>query len=322
MKSPRFRWLLAFSLTLLTAPGASFSQQSTETSDIALARRIERSPVLSLREQRLVLHASLPGWEVGSISGVAAAKSGDLYVIQRGTKADPILVFDKRGNLLRSWGAGDFTLPHSLRLDAKGNVWAVDAGSSRVIEYSPVGEKLLTISVEPVPDTGSPFRGITDVAFAPAGNVYITDGYGNARVLEYSANGKKLREWGHAGTASAEFHLPHAIQIASNGVVYVADRENGRIEKFDLNGKFLGTIDQLGRCYSLVLAHGALWASMSPMGQDPGSPGWLVKLDPKSGKIIGHVNVPDQRQGHAIDLLSPTDIVVTASQGLLLFSQR
>jgi sugar lactone lactonase YvrE len=296
--------------------------QSPNLSDVAIARRVETSPSLPLVEKHLALHASRSDWEIGAVSGVAADRDGNLLVMQRGAKADPILVFDRRGNLLRSWGKGDFTLPHSLRIDTLGNIWALDAGASKVLKYSPMGKKLLTISVAPVPDTGSPFRGVTDIAFAPSGDLYITDGYGNARILEYTAKGSKVREWGHAGTASAEFHLPHAIQIGPDGTIYVADRENGRIEKFDLNGNFLGAIDRLGRCYGLVLDHGVLWASMSPMAQDPGSPGWIVKLDPRSGTILGHVNVPDQRQGHALNLLKSGDLVITAGQGLILFSPQ
>jgi len=299
-----------------TLPG-----QSPNSSDAAVAKRIEASPTLPFVEQRLVLHAPTNGWQIGAVSGVAADKNGDLIVMQRGTEADPILVFDRRGNLLRSWGKGDFTLPHSVRIDPSGNIWAVDAGASRIIKYSPTGKKLLVISVAPVPNTGSPFRGITDIAFAPGGNLYITDGYGNARVVEYTAEGSQVHEWGHAGIASGEFHLPHAIQIGPDGTIYVADRENGRIEKFDRSGHFLGAINHLGRCYALVLQQGALWASMSPMAEDPGSPGWLLKLDPVSGVILGHVDVPDQRSGHAFDLLPSGEPIVTAGNDLLLFQR-
>lgn len=305
---------------LFLAP--STPAQSPDSSDAAIAKRIEASPTIHFGEQHIALHASIGGWEVGAVSGVAADNDGHLLVMQRGTKADPILVFDRRGNLLRSWGKGDFTLPHSLRIDPSGKIWALDAGASKVIKYSQTGEKLLTISVSPVPNTGSPFRGITDIAFAPGGNLYITDGYGNARVLEYTADGSKVREWGHAGTDPGEFHLPHAIQMGPDGTIYVADRENGRIEKFDRIGHFLGAIDHLGRCYALVLEHGALWASVSPMAKDPGSPGWLLKLDPVSGVILGHVDVPDEREGHALDLLPSGEPIITAGKGLLLFQRQ
>jgi hypothetical protein len=198
----------------------------------------------------------------------------------------------------------------------------VDAGASKVIKYSSTGDKLLTIAIRPGADNGGPFRGITDLAFAPDGHIFISDGYVNARIMEYTADGKEVREWGRAGKGPGEFHLPHGIQISRNGIVYVADRENGRIQEFNLKGKFIGEIGKLGRCYALKLDHGILWATMSPLGKEPGAPGWLVKLDPSSGKILGHLDIPDQRQGHAVDVLPSGEPIVTAGNGLLLFQAQ
>ena len=298
---------------------SSAKAQEASPYDAALSIRINSSPLLPFKERQLTLHANLPGWTLGAISGVAVGQDGYIYVVQRGADADPILVFDLSGNLVRSWGRGDFTLPHSLRIDLQGNVWAIDAGDSKVLEYSSTGTKLFTISLTPVPDTGSPFRGATDLAFAPDGNLFITDGYGNSRVLEYTARGRKVREWGHSGTGPGDFHLPHAIQISSGGTVYVADRENGRIELFDLRGRYLRTFGKLGKCYALELHGGALWVTMGPRDRDPGTPGWLVKVDPKTGRMLGHFYVPDQRAGHAFDLLSSGAIIETAGSGLILF---
>jgi hypothetical protein len=187
------------------------------------------------------------------------------------------------------------------------------------MKYSPAGKKLLTIVVGQAPDTGSPFRGATDMAFAQNGHLLITDGYGNARVLEYTADGRRIREWGRSGAESGEFHLPHSIQIGPDGIVYVADRENGRIEEFNMQGKFLREIDQLGRCYSLKLTNGVLWVSMSPLGEDPGAPGWLVKIDPRTGRILGHLDLRETLEGHQIDILRSGEPVVTAGDELLLF---
>jgi DNA-binding beta-propeller fold protein YncE len=320
MKSSwRPSWGLLVAIELFAA--LSGAAQTVKPSDMELARKIERSPTLKFHEKQFPLHAPSSNWVLGAVSGVAVSANGNIYVIQRGTEADPILMFDRKGNLLRSWGKGDFTLPHSLRLDSLGDVWAVDAGASKVMKYSSTGKKLLTLSVQPVSDNGSPFRGATDIAFAPNGRVFVSDGYANARILEYTEDGKKVREWGHAGTGQGEFQLPHGIQVSREGIVYVADRENGRIEKFDLKGKFLGEIDGLGRCYALKLDQGALWASVSPMGEDPGSPGWLLKLEPIDGRILGHLTVPVQRQGHALDVLPSGEPIVTAGNGLLLFER-
>jgi sugar lactone lactonase YvrE len=150
-------------------------------------------------------------------------------------------------------GQGGVQIPHSIRIDPSGNVWTVDAGFSIVVKYSPLGEKLMTIIVGEQPETGSAFNGTTDIAFAPNGHLFITDGYGDARVLEYTPDGKRVKQWGKRGSGPEEFRLPHAIQIDEEGTTFVADRENGRIQKFNLDGKFDGEISHLGRIYSLKL---------------------------------------------------------------------
>lgn len=310
------RSLLLFAMSMYVVPSGA---QRTSAYDAELTHRIESSPRLPMTERHLGLHADIPGWAAGAVSGVAAGPDGRLYVIQRGSDADPILVFDQDGKLLRSWGRGDFTLPHSIRLDRRGNVWAIDAGASRIVEYTSTGTRLLTINIDPVPDTGSPFRGATDLAFAPNGDVLITDGYGNGRVLEYTTRGQRVREWGRPGTAAGQFHLPHAIQISPGGIIYVADRENGRIALFDPHGHPLRMFDRLGKCYALALRGGVLWVTMGPKDQDPGSPGWLVEMNAATGRILGHLSVPDQRAGHALDLLESGTVVETAGSGLLLF---
>ena len=102
-----------------------------------------------------------------------------------------------------------------------------------VYKFSPEGKTLLQIEVGGQPAPCGGFCSTTDIAFAPDGHLFIADGYRNARILEYSADGKKLREWGSAGTGPGQFRLPHSIQIDDKGVIYVADRENGRVQRFD-----------------------------------------------------------------------------------------
>lgn len=105
-------------------------------------------------------------------------------------------------------------------------------------------------------------------------------------------------------------------------MVYVADRENGRIEKFDRKGRLVGVIDALGRVYALKLAGGALWASMGPFDQAPGAPGWVVKLDPHSGRMLGHLDVSAEQSGHALEMMPSGEPVVTAGDGLLWFKRE
>lgn len=257
-----------------------------------LRGRIEASTKLPFNGMPFAAQRPTTGWESGFVSWVAVDGKGLIYEIQRGDKADPVLVLNHEGKLLRSWGRGDFKIPHSIRIDPAGNVWTVDAGSSVIIKYSALGKKLMTITIGEQPDTGSAFNGATDIAFGPNGRVFITDGYGNARVLEYTADGKRVKQWGKAGSGPGEFSLPHSIQIDQEEKIYIADRENGRIKEFDLDGKFLGEISYLGRIYSLKLVGSVIWASMQPFNEPPGSPGWIVQFDCKTGKMMGHPMFP------------------------------
>src|SRR5882724_11176674 len=275
-----------------------FAQNTTEVDKQAQARaaadlkaRIEATPKLPFSGTHFAAQAAGAGWESGMVSWLALDKSGTIYELQRGEKADPVLVLDRNGKVLRSWGKGSYKIPHSIRLDPAGNVWTVDAQASRVIKYSPKGETLMTIEVGEQPQTRSPFNGTSDIAFGPNGRLFITDGYGNARVLEYSPDGKRVKQWGTPGQGPGEFKLPHSIQIDEKGIVYVADRENGRIQKFTLDGKYVGEIAHLGRTFSLKLAGDALWAGMKPLNEPTGAAGWIVKFDRNTGKMLGHLVV-------------------------------
>jgi DNA-binding beta-propeller fold protein YncE len=296
-------------------------KEAPSTAAADLRARIDASPKLHFHGIPFAAQPPSPGWASGTISWVAVDNSGNIYELQRGDKADPVLVLDREGKLLRSWGKGDYTIPHSIRIDPAGNVWTVDAGSSVVIKYSPLGKKLMTIAVGEQPENGSAFHGTTDIAFGPDGHLFITDGYGNARVLEYTSGGKRVKQWGRAGAGPGEFRLPHAIQIDENGIVYAADRENGRVEKFDVDGNFLGEISHLGRVFSIQLAGGALWATIQPFNQPLTSGGWVVKLDRKTGKILGHLDVPEAG-GHSVAVTPSGEPLTTVGDELLWFKAK
>jgi hypothetical protein len=313
------------SLALFTqTPGQlnNVDREAQEKDAADLRARIEASPNLPFNGVHFAAKPPAIGWESGAVSWVAVDAEGRIYELQRGDKADPVLVLDGEGKVLRSWGKGDYKIPHSIRIDPAGDVWTVDAASSIVIKYSPLGEKLMTITVGKQPENGSSFNGTTDVAFGPNGRIFITDGYGNARVLEYTPDGKRVKQWGKSGTGPGEFHLPHAIQIDEKGTVYVADRENGRIEKFDLEGNFLGEIPHLGRIYSLKLVGEVLWAGMGPFNLPPGSPGWVVKLDRKTGKILGHLDVLEAHGGHSVEQMPSGEPLATLGNELLWFKAQ
>jgi hypothetical protein len=303
-----------------TAIALEDASQSSASPD--LASRIEASPSLPFQGEHLAAQIPRAGWESGTVSSVAIGADGLIYELQRGDKADPIVVLNADGKVLRSWGAGGYKIPHSIRLDSKGNVWTVDASLSTVIKYSPRGKKLMTIVVGEQPQTDNPFDGTTDIAFAPNGRLFITDGYGNARVLEYTAGGKRLRQWGQPGKGPGEFHLPHAIVVAADATIYVADRENGRIERFDSDANYLGQIGGLGRIYSLKVVGDVLWATMQRLDQPTGSPGWIVKLDRESGRILGHLRVAEPSGLHSIEISSAGEPVITLGNQLLWFRRN
>src|SRR5579872_1762331 len=257
--------------------------QTPEAQAAALRALAAGSPQLPLHRAAF----KVAGLELGFPSSVTMDKSGNLYILQRGEKADPVLVADRNGHVLRSWGKGMYKIPHSIRIDPAGNVWTVDAASSMVFEFTPQGRKLMEIAVGGQPKIASEFNGTTDIAFAPNGHLFIADGYGNARILEYTREGKRIREWGTAGTGPGQFHLPHGIAIDENGVIYVADRENGRVQKFDLTGKFMGEWRNLGKVFGVTIGTGAVWVSTQQRNEPNGSAGWFMKIDRRTGKVLG-----------------------------------
>jgi DNA-binding beta-propeller fold protein YncE len=233
-------------------------------------------------------------------------RNGVIYVLQRGDKADPVIAVNPEGRVLRSWGKGMFTVPHSVRVDPEGNIWTVDAGSSVLLKFTPEGKKLQEISVGEIAVGDKcafpTLCGTTDVTFGPNGRLFISDGYGNARILEYSADGKRVNVWGSPGSGPGQFQIPHGIAFDGK-VLYVADRTNARIQRFDLDGRYLGEWTHVGRPFALKMSGGALWASI--MTLEPGGQGqanraspWILKIDPASGKVLGQAEAPGP---HSID---------------------
>lgn len=262
-----------------------------------LQSRVAASPRLPLARTEVRVQVS----GLGFPSAVTMAPGGTIYVLQREEKLDPVMAVDRTGKVLRSWGRGLFVIPHSIRIDPRGNLWTVDSSSSQVHQFTPQGQKLMTIEVggQPPKATGSSgapaFNGATDIAFAPNGHLYISDGYGNARVLEYTADGKLVRQWGRPGHGPGEFEQPHGIAIDDQGIVYVADRKNGRLQRFDLQGKFLGEWTGLGMVTSVSYAQGAIWIGTQQRHLPTSSDGWILKLDRRTSAILGHT---ESAHGH------------------------
>ncbi len=298
----------------------------------ALRALANSTPLLPV--ERIELRINPPMALVG-YSAAAADKRGNIYVIHRPTdpNVDPVVVLDAKGNLLRSWGKGMYTMPHSIRIDPDGNVWTVDARTSMIFKFTPEGKKLLEISVGDIPDSSLAFCGATDVTFATNGHIYVSDGYCNARFLEYSADGKKLREWGKVATLPlrdfrarpgrtdpGEFAVAHDISVGSDGILYVADRENGRLQWFDNDGKYLGEKKFGGQLFSVAHSpSGDLYVGTQPRDVAFGEDAFIFKFDPRSGKILGKIGAPAHQLSVAPDgTLLPGIRTPTTTSVLLL----
>ena len=294
-------------LVCLPVGAQSPDQAKLEAQAAELRALVEQAPRLALERTQFAIQPPGAGWALEMVSSVAVDTKGVIYLLQRGDKADPVIAVNREGRVLRSWGKGLYKIPHSIRIDPAGNVWTADAASSMVLKFTPEGKKLLEISVGGQPASPrSPFCGTTDIAFAPNGPIFISDGYANARILEYTSEGKRVREWGTPGTGPGQFHLPHGIAVDENGVLYVADRENGRIQRFDRDGRYLGESSSLGKTFSLKLAGGALWIGTQARNQPNGAPGWLIKTDRRTGQVLGYVQSPGH---HSIEVTSSGELM-------------
>jgi sugar lactone lactonase YvrE len=175
----------------------------------------------------------------GAMSALTVDGEGRIWTLNRGKT--PVQIFDAAGNRLSAWGEGEFQKPHGIGLDPDGSVWITDTGLHVARKYSPDGNRLLSLGTPgEAGDDTSHFNQPTDVAVAPDGTTYVSDGYGNDRIVVFDRDGRYVKSWGTLGHEPGRFHLPHAVALDSQGRVYVADRSNARIQVFDPRGAFLG----------------------------------------------------------------------------------
>jgi DNA-binding beta-propeller fold protein YncE len=189
------------------------------------------------------------GWSYVEATSVAVDPADNVYVFNRG--AHPVIVFDREGRFLRSWGDGLVRRAHGITIGPDETIWLTDDLHHTVRQFTPQGRLLLTIGDPDKPATlqsGKPFNRPTHVAICPkTGDVYVSDGYGNSRVHKYDPKGRHIRSWGEPGTDPGCFNIPHNIATDAAGMVYVADRENHRVQVFDGNGAYLGQFNHLHR---------------------------------------------------------------------------
>ena len=174
-------------------------------------------------------------------TSVAVDSEDNVYVFNRGK--NPLIIFDKQGNFLDTWGVGEFTRPHGIKIDKDDNLYLVDDKAHFVQKRTKKGDLIFQLGDKNNPSDkqkGYPFNQPTDIAIHPkTGELFITDGYGNSRVHRYDSDGKLLLSWGEPGSLPGQFSLPHNIAFFGNDNVVVCDRENFRLQYFNLNGDFI-----------------------------------------------------------------------------------
>ena len=199
-----------------------------------------------------------PGWEFIDVAGVAVDSKDNVYVFNR--SEHPVIVFDRDGNFLRSWGEGLFsTRTHGIHIGPDDMVYCVDDGIHTVQKFSLDGKLLMTLGSpnNPAPKwQGNPFNRPTHVAVSPVtGHLYVSDGYGNSRVHKFSPEGQHLLSWGSSGIDPGQFIRPHNVVIDKDDNIYIADRECHRIQVFDPNGKFITMWNNIHRPDGICLDH-------------------------------------------------------------------
>ena len=272
-----------------------------------------------------------PDWSFIEATAVAAGEQGRVYVFNRGEHSVIVLAAD--GEVVDHWGEGVFVRPHGITLAPDGGVWLVDDCDHTVHQYTRDGQQQMTLGTSGQPSAtgatsidyrtikhaGPPFHFPTNVAVGPNGEVFIADGYGNARIHKFTAAGELLASWGEPGSGPGQFHVPHGIAVDSQGVVYVADRENDRLQRFDAAGNFLDEWPDLARptqvfidsddvLYVSELGYRAgMWPGTEPPSSD--ATGGRVSILAPDGELLARWGGGEQ-PGTPGDFFAPHDICV------------
>jgi DNA-binding beta-propeller fold protein YncE len=199
------------------------------------------------------------GWYLQEVSGVAINSKDHIFIFHRGKH--PLMEFDSEGNFIRSIAEDLFVRPHGIRIDKYDNIWTTDVGSHVVLKFDPTLKLKLILGKWNAAGVQTSrynlfahlFDMPTDVAFDSQDNVYVTDGYGNSRVVKFDREGVFIKAWGSKGTAPGQFDVPHTIVIDDADLLYIGDRQNQRIQIFNANGDFIRAWENIGYACGLVL---------------------------------------------------------------------
>jgi DNA-binding beta-propeller fold protein YncE len=274
-------------LLLCAVPGAALGQQAAPTDlPVIHYKAVPEWPKPMLGDQGVA-----GPWNYWQVTSIAVAKNGNILVMHRGD--DPILEYKPNGDFVGTFGDVKFSHgkvgavskedrksdmsgyqsvygaagcsqcgAHEIRVDPEGNVWVVDAPGQIITKMNAAGHTVMTLGTrDKRGKSATLFYLPTDIAFSPNGELVVTDGYGNARVVRFTKGGKYLGEFGMRGNGPGQFQLPHNVVIDTKGQIYVSDRDNQRVEVFDPAGKYLRQWEHVGALSSLIMtADQHVWA--------------------------------------------------------------
>ena len=284
---------------------------------------------------------------MGEAVGVATNSKGNIFVYTRTGSSNATLggsrafthggarlfEFSPNGTFVREIGQGlyAFLFAHAVRIDPQDNIWIVDEGSNMIVKFNPAGRVVMTMGRKPesvpVPAAegrlgtgagvaGDNFNRPTDVAWDVAGNIFVSDGYGNSRVAKFDKNGKFLKSWGSRGTGPGQFNTPHSIATDAQGNVYVGDRGNKRLQVFDNDGTFKAQYNNVGAPWAVCISPGPHQYLYSSNSNGTGSMdnGEIYKME-LDGKILGKFGqagklMKEFGSVHEIDCRNPNELYV------------
>jgi DNA-binding beta-propeller fold protein YncE len=268
------------------------------------------------------------GYTWKEVAGVATDSRDRVYVFNRGDH--PLLIFDRDGAFLTSWGEGEFHRPHGITIGPDDAVYLTDDFGHTVRKYTTEGRLLMTLGTGQPSDTGAtsvdyrtirragpPFHYPTNVALAANGDLFISDGYGNARIHHFTPDGRLLKSWGEPGAGPGQFHIPHGLAIDRDGLIYVADRENSRIQIFTQHGEFVSerteiarpcqvAFDAAGNLYVAEVGYRAgMWPGTHPPHENP--TGGRISIFAPDGRLLSRWGGGDDPTAPG-DFFAPHDL--------------
>jgi DNA-binding beta-propeller fold protein YncE len=260
-----------------------------------------------------------PGYAWGTMSAVAIDARGNVYGFQRDDPTSKVVVFDKNGKYLKSWGEGAFPYAHGMRALRGGSIWTTDRQAQLVLKFDPDGKLLFSLGQKNVAgnmDSTDAFNGASDVATADNGDIFVSDGEGqNTRIVKFSKDGKFIKAWGTKGAGPGQLQTPHAIFIDGTGRVWVGDRGSKRLQVFDQDGKFLDQMTQFGTPASLFIQGEMLYVAAP-------APENRVTVGTTAGTVLHVIEGLDAPHGIAVDAEGAIYVAQSGGKAIVKFVKK